>query len=46
MKIEWLITDPTAVGSPTRAESIFGVIFDSFWLSWAAFVAGEPLCDL
>ena len=47
MKIEWLIADVTAVGSPARAESaIFWVIFDVFWPIWATFVAEEPLCDL
>ena len=49
MKIEWLIADVTAVGSPTstRAESaVFCVILDVFWPLWATLVAGEPLCDL
>ena len=32
MKIEWLVTYVTPVGSPDRAErGIFGVILDVFW---------------
>ena len=32
MKIEWLVTDVTSVGSPARAEcAIFGGMFGVFW---------------
>ena len=32
LKIDWLVTDVTSVGSPNRAEcDIFGVILDVFW---------------
>ena len=49
MKIEWLSTDVTAVGSPDRAEhaifeSDFGWAF--CWTIQAIFVVGEPLCDV
>ena len=44
MKVEWLITDMTAAGSPARAESEhFWVILDVFWPIEANFVAREPL---
>ena len=49
MKIEWLVTDVTAVGSPGRAEHavlggilagrVFGQIQDIF-------LVAEPLCDV
>ena len=35
----------TADGSPARAD-FFGVILDIFLRIQAAFIAGEPLCDL
>ena len=36
-----------AAVSPIKAESEgFWAIFGAFWSSWAAFVGGEPLCDL
>ena len=50
MKLEWLVTDVTAVGTPDRAErainfgSDFGWAF--FWPIRAVFVAGEPLGDV
>ena len=47
MKLEWLSTNVRAAGSPARAESkIFRVNLVIFWLIQAAFVVGEPLCDL
>ena len=47
MKIEWLITNVTAVGSPDRAErAISGMILGIFCLIQATFVVGEPLCDV
>ena len=48
MKIEWLVTDVTPVGSPDRAErDILGMIFDVFQPIQAAIVVGrEPLCDM
>ena len=48
MKIEWLVTDVTAVGSPDRTEhAILRVILAGrfFLPSQAVFVSGEPLCD-
>ena len=47
MKIEWLVANEISVGSPARVEhGIFGVIFDVFWLIQAAFMVGEPICDV
>ena len=47
MKIEWLVTDVTAVGSPDRAgRAILGVILAVFLSTWATLVVGEPFCDL
>ena len=47
MKTEWLVTNVTAIGFPASAESeLFWVILDLFWLIRAAFVVGEPLCEL
>ena len=47
MKTEWLVTNMTAIGFPARAESeFFGVVLDVFWPIRAAFVVGEPLCEL
>ena len=47
MKIEWLVTNETAVGYPDRAERvIFGVILGVFLPIQATFVIGEPLCDV
>ena len=42
------MADVTAVGTPARAENeVFWVIFNILcWLIQAAFVVGEPLCDL
>ena len=31
LKMEWLITDVTAIGSPARAEEFFWVILVDFW---------------
>ena len=44
MKIEWLRTNVTAVGSPARVASDGD--FRVFWPVEAAFVVGEPICDL
>ena len=45
MKIEWLVTDVTAVRSPDRAECyILGMIFDIVWPIQATAVVGEPFC--
>ena len=39
--------DITPVRSPVRAKrDIFGTILDVFWPIQAAFVLGEPLCDV
>ena len=47
MKIGGLVADVTSVGPPARAErETLGVIWDIFWPIEAAFVVGEPLCDL
>ena len=45
--LEWLFADVTPVGSPDRAEcDILGMLLDGFWPIQAAFVVGEPLCDV
>ena len=46
MNMKWFIADSKAIGSPARADSDFLGYFGVFWQSWAAFVAGEPLCGL
>ena len=47
LKIEWLVIDITAVGSPDKAErDILGMIFDVFWPGQPAIVVWEPLRDL
>ena len=48
MKIEWLVTDVTAVGSPHRAEcAILGMILVWCFLPiQAVFVIGRPLCGI
>ena len=47
MKIEWLITNVTAVGPPARAKrDILGMMLDVFWPIQATFVIGESFCDL
>ena len=49
MKIEWLVTNVTALGSPASAREesdIFWVIIDIFWPIQVAIVAREHLCDL
>ena len=47
MKIKWLVTDVTPVGSPDRAErAILVMIFGIFWADSGPFVIGEPLCDV
>ena len=47
MKIEGLVVNVTAVGSPDRAESEFWNDLGQFWTIQAAFVVWEPpLCDL
>ena len=48
MKIEWLITNVSAVGSPDIAERvILGVLLTGHLLSiQATFVVEEPFCDV
>ena len=48
MKIEWLVTDVTAVESPGRVEqrAILGMILGYFWPIQAVFVARKPLCGV
>ena len=48
MKLELLVTDLTAVGSPDRTgRAIFGVILNGRFLSiQAVFVVWEPLCGV
>ena len=47
MKIKWFVSDVTAVGSLTRAESeIFWMILDVSRAIQGAIVVGQPLCDL
>ena len=47
MKIEWLIADATAVGSPARAESeLSWMTLDVLWPIQSAIEVGEPPCDL
>ena len=47
MKIEWLVTDVTVVGSSARARhDMFSDDFGFFWTIQATFVVGEPLCDV
>ena len=48
MKIEWLLTDITPVGSLDRAEhAILGVILvRHFWPFQAIFVVREAFCDV
>ena len=47
-KLEWLVTDVTAVGSPDRVGlAILEMIFAKyvFWPIQAIFAVGEPLCE-
>ena len=49
LKIEWLVTDVTAIGSPDRAErAILGGPhgWECFWQIEVVFVVGEPLGDV
>ena len=47
MKIEELIANATAVGSPVLAErDILEVTLGVFWLVQADIVVEEPFCDL
>ena len=47
MKIELLVSNVTAVGSPDKAQrDILGMILDACWRLRAAFADGEPLCDV
>ena len=47
MKMSWLIANVTSVELPARAEhENLGIILDVFWPIQAAFVDGEPLCDV
>ena len=49
VKIKWLVTDVTAVGSLDRAEcAILGVVcgWACFWPIQVIFVVGEPLCGV
>ena len=47
MKIEELIANATAVGSPALAErDVLEMNLGVFWPVQAAIVVGEPFCDL
>ena len=49
IKIEWLVTDVTAVGSPGRAERVIfrgGFGWTCFWPIQGIVVVPEPLCDV
>ena len=50
MKIEWLVTDVTAVGSPAKTECAILVGGDLGWVCFwpipAVFVVAELLCDV
>ena len=48
VKIEWLVNDLTAVGSPGRTEhAILGMILAKRYLPIQdIFVVAEPLCDV
>ena len=47
IKTEWLVADVTPVGFPDRVErDILEMILDNFWPIQAAFVVGEPLCEI
>ena len=47
MKREELVADVKPDRSPDRAEcDILGMLLDGFWPIQAAFVVGEPLCDV
>ena len=48
MKIEWLVTNVTPVGSPDRVErAILWVIWAGYFLPiQAIFVVGEAFCDV
>ena len=42
MKIEWLVADVTAVGSPDRVErAILGVILDGLFLTNSGQICGQ-----
>ena len=47
MNIEWSVADVIPVRFTARAKrDILGMILDVFWPIKAAFVVGEPLCDV
>ena len=48
MKIEWLVTNVTAVISPDRAErlALIALLRVVCWPIQAVFVLQEPLCDV
>ena len=47
MKIEGLVADETAVGSPDRAKyDILEMLLGDFWSIQAAIVVGDSRCDL
>ena len=48
MKIEWLVTNVTAIGSSGRAEdAILGVVVAGrFWPIQVIFVVAAPLCGV
>ena len=49
MKIKWLVTDVTAVGSPDIVERAFlwgDVGLALFWPIQAIFVVGEAVCNV
>ena len=46
MKIEWLVDNITAVGSPDKARVYFGGDFGRSWSIKDTFVFGGLLCDV
>ena len=45
--MEWLVTNATSMESAARAKrAILGIILAIFWPIQAAFMVGEPLCDV
>ena len=46
MKVEWLVTNVTSVGSPARTEHDIGGVFGMLLPIKAVVVVGKPLCDV
>ena len=49
MKIQWLVTDVTAIGPPGRAKHAIGggdFGLARFWPIQDIFLVAEPLCDV